>query len=103
MGGVRSISAGRLNPTVNHSARLSLPAVVVFAVTTGSVAFRICNYSIVFAVPPSTLLTQSTVATVREMVFSTNLPMRLLHRASATHQATGHQKRQSVSQMGPAA
>lgn len=102
LGGIRIISAGRLHPKVNHSTPFSLPAVVVFAATTGSVTFCICNHSIVFAVLPPVLLTQSTVATVREMVFSTNLPMRLLHRASATHQATGHQKRQSVSQMGPA-
>lgn len=99
LGGIRIISAGCLHPIVNPSTIFSLPA-VFFAATTGCVTFNICICWIVFAVPPSMFLTQSTVATVREMVFSTSLPMRLLHHASATRQATGHQKRQSVSQIG---
>lgn len=40
----------------------------------------------------------STVETVRKMVFSTSTPMRPLHRASVTRQATGRPRRLWVSQ-----
>lgn len=48
--------------------------------------------------PPSMFLL-STVETVRKTAFSTSTPMRLLHHASVTHQATGHLRRRSVSQI----